>query len=275
MPTVTVIHRSRPGGRRVILVLLLLLAVLMLAGARNKAQARSRAARVVGVSAAALPPVTDRRAADVASELHMEMSPARPATSADSLRAADAAAQLRQALVKYQDTTAAVADGYKMFMPELKTQKVYHFTSNWHAVQEAFRFDPAKPTSILYTKDANGHFALVGAMYTVPKRFGIEKLDARVPTSIARWHKHVNWCVPKKDETERWLERKDGLPLFGPESPVASKAACSAIGGVFHETVFGWMLHANVVSGSDPAQIWGNEHAGHDMHDGMKMDPGM
>jgi hypothetical protein len=31
------------------------------------------------------------------------------------------------------------------------------------------------------------------------------------------------------------------------------------------------MLHANVFA-DDPAAIWGDEHAGHDMHDGMKMD---
>lgn len=276
MSSLSATPHARPYGRRVIIVLLVLLAVLLLAGARNKAQARTRDANAaIAVKAAALPAVAGVRAARLAADLHMEMSPARTATPADSARANAVAVRLREVLAKYADTTAAVADGYKMFLPEMKKQKVYHFTNNWHAVQEAFRFDPAKPTSILYTRDADGHFTLVGAMYTAPKRFGPDRLDARVPTSIARWHKHVNWCVPRKDEAERWLERKDGLPLFGPESAVATKAACNAIGGVFHDTVFGWMLHANVLAGDDPSKVWGDEHAGHDMHDGMKMDPSM
>ena len=216
-------------------------------------------------------PANVRASPDVNAALHVEMSPARRAAAADSARAAGVAALLREALKLYADTIAAVADGYKMFMPQNKNQKVYHFTSNWRAVQEAFRFDPAKPTSLLYRKGADGRFELVGAMYTAPKRFGPEKLDARVPLSVAQWHKHVNWCIPKKDDTVRWLERKNGHAVFGPESPIATKSACDAVGGNFHETVFGWMLHANLFAGDDPKAIWGDEHAGHDMHSGMKM----
>lgn len=257
------------------LILLVLLAILVLAGARTRAQARARFANAaIATTAAGLPVVPAERASKINEDLHMMMTPVRLGTAADSARAAMLATQIRQTLARYADTTAAVADGYKMFMPQMKRQKVYHFTNNWHAMQEAFRFDPTKPTSILYTRDADGHFSLVGAMFTAPKRFTPDKLDARVPLSVARWHKHVNWCVPKKSEAERWLERKDGMPVFGPESPVATRAACDAVGGTFHDTVFGWMLHANVFAGDDPAKIWGDEHAGHDMHDGMKMDPG-
>ena len=176
------------------------------------------------------------------------------------------------ALAKYKDTTAAVADGYHMFLPGLKQQKVYHFTNNWRAMQESFRFDPTRPTSLLYRKDTTGKLILVGAMFTAPKRFGYERLDARVPLSIARWHKHVNWCLPKRGETARWSDRRDGAPLYGPESPIATKEACDQVGGRFMPTVFGWMLHANVFAGDDPATIWGDEHAGQDMHAGMKMD---
>jgi len=41
---------------------------------------------------------------------------------------------------------------------------------------------------------------------------------------------------------------------------------------VFYESPLGWMVHANVMTSSDPAAIWGDDHAGHDMHDGMKHD---
>ena len=194
--------------------------------------------------------------AEMNEHLHMEMSPARTPTRADSLRAANVAGELRAALAPFADTSAAVAAGYKMFLPQLKEQKVYHFTNNWNALKEAFRFDPATPTSLLYKKDASGHFVLVGAMYTAPKRFSVDKLDARIPLSIARWHKHVNWCLPKRGDDARWAERQNGQPLFGPESPVATQAACDAVGGVFHESIFGWMLHANVLQ----KDIWADDH---------------
>ena len=211
-----------------------------------------------------------RAAARDGSMLHMVMTPERPRAPGDSAHAASVAATLRAAINKYRDTTAAVADGYRMFAPQIKNQKVYHFSNGWHGVQEAFRFDPASPTSLLYTKGPDGTFTLVGAMYTAPKRFDLDKLDERIPLSIARWHRHVNWCIPPRGHRERWLERKDGHAVFGPESPIATKASCEAVGGVFHESLLGWMVHANVMTSDDPAVIWGNEHAGHDMHDGMK-----
>ena len=204
------------------------------------------------------------------SMLHMVMTPERPRAPGDSARAASVVTQLRFAIRKYRDTTAAVADGYRMFAPQIRNQKVYHFTKSWHGVQEAFRFDPSRPTSLLYTKGRDGAFTLVGAMYTAPRRFDLDQLDERVPLAIARWHRHVNWCVPPRRQPERWLERKDGQAVFGPESPVGTRAACDAVGGVFHESLLGWMVHANVMTSSDPSVIWGNEHAGHDMHDGMK-----
>ena len=158
--------------------------------------------------------------------------------------------------MKYRDTSAAVADGYRMFMPQLKQQRVYHFTNSWRAVQEAFRFDPTRPTSILYERGADGKLQLVGAMYTAPKRFGPDKLDERVPLSIARWHKHVNWCVPKRGDTKRWIEPRAARRYSDPKSPIATKEACESVGGVFHPVLFGWMLHANVFEGDDAATIW-------------------
>ena len=204
------------------------------------------------------------------SMLHMEMTPKLKPTASDSARAAGIARTLRSALAPFADTTAAVKAGYRMFAPQIKQQKVFHFTNNWRAVEEAFRFDPAKPTSLLYRKDGDGRFVLVGAMYTAPKRFSLDKLDARVPLSVAQWHRHVNWCVPKRGEAKRWLEWRDGKPVFGPESPIATKEACDAVNGSFHESLFGWMVHANVMASDDPAAIWGDAHAGHDMHDGMR-----
>jgi hypothetical protein len=218
----------------------------------------------------AVPLLGAARAVDPATSLHMLMTPERAATPADRARADSIASTLRAAIARYRDTTAAVADGFRMFAPQIREQKIYHFTNGWAGVQEAFRFDPRKPTSLLYRKDAHGTFVLVGAMYVAPKRFTPEQLDERVPTSVARWHKHVNWCVPPRGQGTRWLERANGAPVFGPESPIATKAACDAVGGNFLADPLGWMVHANVMTSSDPAVIWGDDHAGHDMHDGMQ-----
>jgi hypothetical protein len=201
--------------------------------------------------------------------LHMLMTPKRPVAPGDSARAAAVAETLRSSIAKYRDTATAVADGYRMFAPHVKNQKVYHFTRGVNALREAFRFDPAAPTSLLYVKDADGTFRLVGGMYTAPKRFDLDQLDARVPLSIARWHKHVNWCVPRAAERARWLERRDGHPVFGPESPIASREACDAVGGRFLASPLGWMVHANVMTSRDPAVVWSDEHGGHDEHDAM------
>lgn len=257
-PLINAPHRR--SVRRAALRTLVALPALMLAsGGVARAQAVSKEA--------------PSAAADFdGSALHMEMTPLRPAATGDSARAAAVAAELRTAIGKYADTTNAVADGYRMFAPQIRNQKVYHFTRGWSAVQEAFRFDPSKPTSLLYVKGADGRFVLVGGMYTAPKRFSIDKLDERVPLSVARWHKHVNWCVPQHGQRERWLERANGQAVFGPESPIATRQACDAVGGVFHESLLGWMVHANVMTSTDPATVWGDEHAGHDMHDGMKHD---
>jgi hypothetical protein len=195
-----------------------------------------------------------------AAKKHMELSPTRRGTRADSARAKQVANQLRLALAKYQDTTAAVTDGYRMFMPNVKTQRVFHFTNYKNAFLEALRFDPEKPTSLLYQRADDGQLKLIGAMYTAPKRMRASKLDDRVPLSIARWHKHVNWCLPKKDDAERWLERRDGLPLFGPESPIATRSECEKVGGRFYPNLFGWMIHANVFLGDDLGTVFGHHH---------------
>jgi hypothetical protein len=191
---------------------------------------------------------------------HLRLSPTRRATSADSARARDVVRSLRAALARYADTAAATADGYRMFLPNVKQQRVFHFTNYRHAIMEAVRFDPAKPTSLLYEPVPGGPPRLIGAMYSAPKRTRASRLDERIPLSIARWHQHVNWCLPPRGEAERWSERFENVPIFGPESPVASKAQCDDVGGRFMPTVLGWMLHANVFAGDDLATVFAHEH---------------
>ena len=191
---------------------------------------------------------------------HMELTPVRAATREDSARATRIVAELKQAIAKYQDTAVAVADGYKMFLPGLKTQRVFHFTNNGRALLSVVHFDAAKPTSLLYARGVDGKLHLTGAMYTMPKNASLSRLNDRVPLGIARWHKHVNWCLPKKGDEARWAEQTAGKPAFGPEGLIATKAECDSVNGDFHPNVFGWMLHANVYEGTDLASIFGDEH---------------
>jgi hypothetical protein len=195
--------------------------------------------------------------------LHMEMTAKRVATHDDSTRALAVVGELRRAIAKYKDVSVAERDGFKMFAPNIKNQRVFHFTSYRNAFKESFRFDPEQPTSLLYKRTPDGQMMLIGAMYTMPKRADIAKLNERVPLGIAQWHKHVNWCVPKRGETSRWSERENGRPVFGPESPIATQAACDSVGGNFLASPLGWMVHANVFAGADLGSIFADDHGGH------------
>jgi len=194
---------------------------------------------------------------------HMAYSSSRPLTPADSARAAHVVNELRQAIAKYADVKAAEADGYKMFAPQIKNQPQYHFTKGWNAIRNQLGFDPARPTSLLYKKDSTGKLVLTGAMYTASRRTSEEDLDQRVPLSVARWHRHVNWCVPPRSQKDRWYETKNGRPVFGPLG-VATKDECKSAGGRFIPQAFGWMLHANVFAGNDLRSIWHDDHMEHD-----------
>lgn len=190
---------------------------------------------------------------------HMAYSPTRPLTIQDSVRSAQIINQLRQAIAKYLDVKVAEDDGYKMFAPEIKNQPQYHFTKAGNALRNQFGFDPGRPTSLLYKKNSEGQFVLIGAMYTASKRTSVEELDQRVPLSVARWHRHVNWCVPRRNQKDRWSETKDGRPVFGPLG-VATRDECDAAGGHFIPQAFGWMVHATTFAGNDLKSIWNDDH---------------
>ena len=224
-------------------------------------------------SAPALPaqaPAEDRRTAeavthammhgehDAMAQRHLLLSTTREATSAASARAAQLLAAIRRDLAKYRDVAAARADGYEQFLPNVP-QPIYHFTNWLSGFSEAFGFDPAHPTSLLYRKNADGGFTLTGVMYTAPRWLDEAALDERIPLGIAHWHQHVDWCLPPRNQPGRWLDSKDGHPLFGPESPIATQEDCTKAGGRFVPHLFGWMVHVNAFDSDDPRVIWG-EH---------------
>ena len=167
---------------------------------------------------------------------HMRTTAMRPQTPEDTARANEIVGQLRSGIEKYKDYHVALNDGYKIFLPNL-AQPEYHFTNYWNGFLEAFAFDPARPTSLLYRKTSDG-YELVGAMYTMPRRATEDQLNARVPLSVATWHLHTNLCMPQKGQF-----RNTNWTKFGLKGSIATQEACDAAGGRFQPVIFGWMVH--------------------------------
>ena len=183
--------------------------------------------------------------------LHMAFTGLRPASEADNARAAILVNELQHALAKYKDYRVAEADGFQPFHPEFKRQKVVHFTRNWYALKAEFTFNPVEPTSLLYQRTPDGGYKLIGAMYTDRKGATLDELNARVPLSVARWHRHVNFCIPARGvdmKTVDWTK-------FGPNGWIATREACDALGGRFFPQVFGWMVHVYPWE-TKPQQVW-------------------
>ena len=165
---------------------------------------------------------------------HMKMTAPRPQRPEDLARADELVKTLRAALEKYRDYRVALADGFQPFLPNIP-QPQYHFTNYWHGFLEAFAFDPARPTSLLYRKTPGG-YELLGAMYTMPKNATQEQLHERVPLSVASWHLHTNLCMPPKGARADWTK-------FGLAGSISTPETCAAAGGRFLPSVFGWMVH--------------------------------
>ena len=202
---------------------------------------------------------------------HMHMSALRDLQPGDEQKAQEVVDQARLALEKYKDSNAALADGYKIFLPNVP-QKMYHFTNWKYAVGEAFRFDPSKPTSLLYEKKGND-YKLIGAMYIAPNRFTEDQLNDRIPLSVAQWHQHVNLCKPPQGQ-EREMLRKN--PQFGLNGSISTQEECEKAGGTFMPHIFGWMVHVYPWE-KTPDAVWSverqlkNKPSAEHQHDGMDM----
>ena len=169
---------------------------------------------------------------------HMKMTTLRDLKPGDQEKADEIVAGARRAAEKYTDYKVALADGFKIFLPNLP-QKQYHFTNYRYAFEAAISFNPEHPTSLLYEKNG-GDYKLIGVMYTAPKNANWTELDQRIPLSIAQWHAHINMCIPP---SERRNEAWGPNAKFGLLGSIATKDDCEAAGGKFMPQIFGWMVH--------------------------------
>lgn len=183
---------------------------------------------------------------------HMRMTAPRGQTPEDQKRAEDIVTQLRAGIDKYKDYHAALADGFKIFLPNVK-QDEYHFTNYRNGFLEAMNFNPARPTSLLYKKVAGG-YELVGAMYTMPKWATEAQLNERVPLSMATWHQHTNLCMPPRAQRAAADYSK-----FGLRGSISSLQACDEAGGKFYPVIFGWMVHVYPYADS-PDKVFAMHH---------------
>jgi hypothetical protein len=201
---------------------------------------------------------------------HMYLTALRPLQPGDREKADAIVADAKIAMEPYKDYHRALADGYRIFLPNIP-QPQYHFTNYANGREEAQRFDPLKPTSLLYKKNADGGYTLMGVMYTDRVTASEEELNERIPLSIARWHQHVNFC---KAPFGHWSEYFGPNPKFGLMGSITTREDCEAAGGVFIPHVLGWMVHVYPYE-TDPAKVWSiDDDAGHDNMDHSAM-PGM
>jgi len=205
---------------------------------------------------------------------HMYMTTLRPIQPGDQQKADAIVAAAKTAMAPYQDYHKALADGYTIFLPNVP-QKQYHFTSAASGLAAGFRFDPLKPTSLLYTKTPDGGYKLAGAMYTDRVNATEDELNERVPLSVARWHQHINFCKAPKGQEAAYFGANAKYGLLG---SITTKEACDAAGGEFRPHLFGWMVHVYPYE-TDPKKIWatddddmGHDNMGHMAMPGMKVD---
>src|SRR2546428_11585804 len=85
---------------------------------------------------------------------HRKMTTRRDLKPGDQEKADQVLEAARSSAEKYKDYRAAVADGYKIFLPNLP-QKQYHFTNYWYGFEAGMRFNPEHPTSLLYEKNGD------------------------------------------------------------------------------------------------------------------------
>ena len=170
---------------------------------------------------------------------HMCITPMRPPQPGDQERARQVVAQVRAAIEKYKDYKNAIGDGYLQANPTVD-QPQFHFNNDANAKRADSQFDPARPTSLLYFRTPTQRFKLEGVMFTARPDASEDDLNRRIPLSVARWHKHTNFCGAPENKVKEYF---GAHPRFGMFGSIHTREACEAEGGKFLPVVFTWMIH--------------------------------
>jgi hypothetical protein len=171
----------------------------------------------------------------------MSFTPRRAGTPADTARALAVVHTLRSAIARYPTLAEAESAGFRSRLPEAMRQRrrLLHVGRPGRRPATA-GFDPAAPQALLYRRDPSGDFVLAGAMFVAPEGATEDDLDASIPLSVARWHRHLDVCRGPKGE----------MKLRDRRATTAS--ACEAVGGRFRSESR-YMVHVMVDAGDDLA----------------------
>jgi hypothetical protein len=170
---------------------------------------------------------------------HMYITPLRPKQPGDEEKAKAVVANVKATIERYKDYRKALVDGYAIANPKLK-QPQYHFVNQANTREADIHFDPSKPTALLYRRTPMQEYKLEGVMYTASPDATEDELNQRVPLSVARWHRHLNFCAAPEDRVKDY---QAAHPKFGMFGSIHTKEACEAERGTFLPYVFTWMLH--------------------------------
>jgi hypothetical protein len=196
---------------------------------------------LLGAGLAAAPAASPAIAAEMdAMAAHMRLTPAEPRRPGDVARAANIADAVRAAIEPFRDYHTAIAARFKPGHLEIP-QKEYHFSNRDNFIAGLRGFDIGHPTSLLYEHTPDGGFRLIGAMYTDRRDAPDEELNQRIPLSMARWHQHIDLCLPPQGAGPRSMGGPH--PQFGLHGSITTAAACSQAGGRFIAHLYGWMVH--------------------------------
>ena len=170
---------------------------------------------------------------------HMYMTPLRPTEPGDKEKTMAVVAKAKATMERYKDYRKALLDGYAIANPKLK-QPQYHFISQVNTREADLHFDATKPTALLYRRTPMQEYKLEGVMYTASPDATEDELNDRIPLSIARWHRHANYCAAPED---RISDYQSAHPKFGMFGSINTEEACTAERGTFHAHMFTWMIH--------------------------------
>ena len=130
---------------------------------------------------------------------------------------------IRAATEKFRDVDVAVRAGYRQATEEVPNMGAHFVHPLWSLDG---KFDPARPEILLYVRDEEGEWELVGTSFVQSLLLaGFDHPEAFVGP-LDNWHVHYELCTG---------------PTFTSRS--ATQAECRKDGGVW-VPAYGWMIHA-------------------------------
>jgi len=219
---------------------------------------------LLGASAPSSVPLRDALIGET--HAHMRMTALRPGRAGDAARGKTIVDAARGVIARYPDVASAERAGYRKYLPGVELPVEHYVDGARFAAEERGEFDSSRPSALIFERDGSTLRA-TGVMYVATATATPAQLDAAVPLSLTRWHRHVDLCFPPNASIEEAV-RPNGR--FGFAGSIDTAAACRAAGGLWVPALYGWMVHVWPLR----SDSWGSEHdpmpgMGHDAMPGM------